>query len=81
MIVACCFKTRPAYAQIYTCVCEQKGEITFGSSVAGLKFLSTVHEIHKHRAARGDLRDEDEPRGAADERTGPAKQHKKRDLV
>lgn len=47
--------------------------------MAGLKFLFTIHEIHKHRAARGVLRDGDEPRGAADERAGAAKQHKTRD--
>lgn len=48
--------------------------------MAGLKFLFTIHEIHKHYAARGVLRDGDELQGAADERTRPAKQHKKRDL-
>lgn len=48
--------------------------------MAGFKFLFTIHEIHKHHAARGNLRDGDEPRGAADECTRPAKQHKKRSV-
>lgn len=48
--------------------------------MAGPKFLFTLHEIHKHQAARGVLWDGDEPGGAADERSEAAKQHKKRDL-